>query len=246
MSFNFDFAISFAKDTRPIAETLSKLLSDRDATAFYDEEFQAFLLGKRLDKELPSIYCGETRYFVPIVSKEYAQRTWPQLEWNAALKEQDLRQEEFILPLRFDDTILWGLPGSVSYLDLRELSLTNIADLLVEKLKGSTGADGRNVLHTWVATLAMEMAPWDVELLPEEGTPEYEAALDGYLTMSTEVFQSNGVGRMRVLEENKKLDSLRVRIAFEWDPRQGALELCQWSNWEIKELIPYDKALSPD
>src|SRR6266511_4086097 len=127
---NFDFAVSYAGNDRSIAERLASLLAEAGAVVFIDTPYRAHLVGRRLDKEFEWVFGPGTRYFVPIISRAYADRPWPQHEWSVAIRESERRSEEFILPLRLDDSLLVGLPSTVGYVDLRQHSIEAVAELL--------------------------------------------------------------------------------------------------------------------
>lgn len=91
MRYAFDFALSFSGECRSQAKELSELLVKRGARVFYDESFLEHLFGKRLDDEFSEKYGAETRFFVPFVSSGYAQKPWPQYEWNVAKFEAQRR-----------------------------------------------------------------------------------------------------------------------------------------------------------
>ena len=129
--YGFDFAISFSKECRSVAKELAEQLTARGAAVFYDDSYRARLLGKRLDHEFAWVFGAGTRFFVPIVSAFYAERVWPQHEWAIARHEAANRQEEFILPLRVDDSLLVGLLDTVGYVDLRCHPVNKVADLLI-------------------------------------------------------------------------------------------------------------------
>ena len=141
--YEFDFAISFSGENRHVAERLAKKLVESGAKVFYDGFYQARLFGKRLDREFSRVYGYGTRFFVPIVSADYVAKAWPSYEWTIAKLEAKQRNEEFILPLRMDDSILVGLPDTVAYVDLRHTSITRVAAILIEKIVGRVAIDGK-------------------------------------------------------------------------------------------------------
>lgn len=69
-----------------------------------------------------------------LVSKYYPDKSWTQLERRSALSRAFRQPEEYILPVRLDDTEIPGLPSSIGYLDLRYQSIGEIADQVVIKL----------------------------------------------------------------------------------------------------------------
>jgi len=70
------------------------------------------------------------------VSQEYADRMWTNHERRSAqARALEDRGADYILPIRVDDTDLDGLPPTVGYLSLNDLSVAQIADLLIQKLR---------------------------------------------------------------------------------------------------------------
>jgi hypothetical protein len=105
-----------------------------------DALYRAKLLGKQLDHEFEWIFGAGTKYVIRIVSRAYVERPWPQHEWTIATKEAQNRSEEFILPIRLDDSHLVGLVSQVAYMDLSTCSVEEAADLLFEQ----TSTNGHN------------------------------------------------------------------------------------------------------
>lgn len=75
------------------------------------------------------------------ISKEYAERPWTKHERRSALSRA-LKEDEYVLPARFDDTELPGLAPTIGYIDLAEFAPASLVDLLVEKL--GEPRDGRH------------------------------------------------------------------------------------------------------
>ena len=241
--YEFDYAISFSAEYRSVAKELAEQLNKRGAVAFYDASYGARLWGKRLDCEFAWVFGVGTRFFVPIVSASYAERPWPQHEWTIATREAENRQEEFILPLRVDDSLLVGLPDTLGYVDLRRHSVDEVADLLIKKLGGSTVAMARpRGEQTWVAAFGLLIQDLlDSEDLPLEAPSDY-ATLCDWLTEDLK-------GRLdraflpdpRLTEDARNGETFTLRVAFEWGPSKGPLEFGELGWWELLELLPYDQ-----
>lgn len=242
--YEFDFAISFAGSQRHIAERLAKRLKEREprCIVFCDSSYRSRLLGKRLDQEFGWTFGEGTRFFVPIVSKEYTQRDWPQLEWSIARRESRQRLHEFILPLRFDDSLLLGLSDNIGYLDLHEHSLEEVVSILLEKLEEHADITSREVATgTWIATFGLV-----IEELVESGSlpitaPRYYPHLCDWL-------EDDLMGRLelasilhpRMTEASARDgETLSVRIAFEWTPMETPLDFGELVWWDVLELVPY-------
>jgi hypothetical protein len=131
--FKYDFALSFAKQDRPIAEKLFHLLGG-NSNVFYDKDVEHILLGRKVDQVLRNVYGPISRYVIVLVSKYYPEREWTDFEFQIAKNEWHKRKREFVLPIRIDDTIFPGLMSTVGYLDLRESSIEQIATVLLRKL----------------------------------------------------------------------------------------------------------------
>jgi hypothetical protein len=106
----------------------------RGLTVFYDDFEKADLWGKDLFQHLQKIYRDSARYCIVLISKHYTRKPWTNHELRQAQERALKENTEYILPVRFDDTEVAGLSGTISYLDARSLSLDEIADFAVEKV----------------------------------------------------------------------------------------------------------------
>ena len=243
MQFDFDFAISFSEPYRSVAKELAEQLDVRGAAVFYDASYRAHLLGKRLDHDFAWVFGAGTRFFVPIVSASYTERTWPQYEWTIAKREAENRLEEFFLPLRVDDSLLVGLPDTVAYIDLRSHSVNEVADLLIEKLGGSIGAMDRiRGEQTWVATFGLLIQDLlGSEALPLEAPSGY-AKLCDWLTEDLEGrLARTSLATPRLTEDARNGETFSLRVAFEWGQSKGPMEFGDLGWWELLELLPHDQ-----
>ena len=180
MRYTFDFALSFSGECRSLAKELSELLVEKGASVFYDDSFLEHLLGKQLDEEFSAKFGEETHFFIPFVSSEYAKRPWPQYEWGVARYEAQRRDEEFILPLRLDDTHLFGLPDTVCYLDLRTMELAEVANILISKLEAFTDSNEAGTQdREWVATFGVLLENLRNEELPEDAPRDLPVCMIG-------------------------------------------------------------------
>jgi len=133
---DYDVAISFAGQDRDTAEQLASELSSRGLSVFYDRDQQANLWGKDLYQHLADVYSSRARFCLVLVSQHYLGRAWTKHELSSAQSRAFQQDAEYILPVRLDDTELPGLPVTVGYLDLRQVSLAAVADAAVTKVRG--------------------------------------------------------------------------------------------------------------
>ena len=132
--FEYDIALSFAGEQRSIARNIAQELQKHDISIFYDDFEKSKLWGKRLSKHFQQIYGSQTRYVVTLISKEYPIKDWTDFEFSIARNEANNRENEFILPVRIDNTKVFGLPSDVAYLDLNEVGIDGIVENILAKL----------------------------------------------------------------------------------------------------------------
>ncbi len=239
----FDFAISFAGPQRKIAQDLAESLTAAGFRVFYDNSFRSRLLGRRLDREFEWVFGAGTIFFVPIVSKDYANQHWPQLEWSIGVEEARRRRYEFILPLRIDDARLLGLLDSVGYLDLRNHSIQDASEILVSKLIGiGAVVTEERVVEDWVATFGLLIE--DVissELLPGHAPTDYPTLCDW--------LEEDLISRLRVVDisnahftevSQRNGETLSIRVGFTWKSNEIPLTFGDLVWWEVLELMPFD------
>ena len=242
MPYAFDFAVSFSGECRPQAERLSKLLVERGARVFYDNFYLGHLLGKRLDEEFSSFFGKRTRFFIPLVSTSYAKKAWPQYEWGAARLESERREEEFILPLRVDNTALVGLPDSVCYLDLRKMELEEVANILCDKLESVKGpVDISHKRQQWIVAFGLIMKDLEEEgVLPRDAPTEVPALYEWLIEEMVVRLRVGSLSPMQVVEDSRTGETLSVRLSFLWNPNSGPLDFGDLGCWNLLELAPVD------
>jgi hypothetical protein len=132
--FEYDVALSFAAEDRAAAEELARLLKERNITVFLDEYNRGNSGEKNVIDHLVNLYDRKARYCVLFISKHYPLQTWTNEE-RASASEAALRDaDEYILPLRLDDTGIPGLDEVPETHDFRQASLERLAALLKGKL----------------------------------------------------------------------------------------------------------------
>jgi len=138
--YKYDFAISFAGEQREIAESLALKLVEKGIRVFYDSFELHELWGEDLAEKLFKVYSEESRYCIILASKQYLEKMWTTHERKSALQKQITQRGGYILPLRIDDISLPGLPDTIGYINFKERSIDEIAELAQLKL-GLPGSD---------------------------------------------------------------------------------------------------------
>jgi hypothetical protein len=133
-SYKYDVAISFAGEDRQIAENIAGLLKQHHIPVFYDDYEKADLWGKDLYEYLADVYSSHARYCVMIISAYYAEKLWTNYERRNAQERAFKEHEEYILPVRLDNTAIPGVRDTIGYIDLRKTSVEDLVDLILQKL----------------------------------------------------------------------------------------------------------------
>ena len=134
MEYEYDVALSFAGEERDYVEKVAEFLSEYEVKFFYDDYDEIDLWGKDLYAHLDEIYRKKAKYCVMFLSQHYAAKAWPNHERASAQARALAQKEEYILPARFDDTEVPGIRPTVKYIDLRNKTPREFADIILSKL----------------------------------------------------------------------------------------------------------------
>jgi CheY-like chemotaxis protein len=129
----WDVALSFAGEDRAYVQAVANALKG-EFTVFYDADEDVTLWGKDLGEFLSDVYMERARLVVMFVSSHYARKDWTRVERRGAFARALRERREYILPVRFDDTVLPGLLPTISYLNGRVLSPEELAVRIKRKL----------------------------------------------------------------------------------------------------------------
>lgn len=130
----FQVALSFAGEQRSYVQRVASALAALRIDYFYDEEQKVALWGKNQLEELQRIYMDDASTVVMFISRDYAVKSWPILERRSALSRAVRERREYVLPVRFDDTLLPGFDPDVSYLKADDFTPEDLAAAIAQKL----------------------------------------------------------------------------------------------------------------
>jgi hypothetical protein len=130
----YDVALSFAGEDREYVEKVADALRAAGVDVFYDRYEQANLWGKDLAEHFGHVYGQDARFVVMFSSRHYAAKAWPSHEKSHAVATHLKGVGGRMLPVRFDDTDIPGVPGTIGYLDLRVLMPEQLAELVRQKI----------------------------------------------------------------------------------------------------------------
>jgi hypothetical protein len=130
----YDVALSFAGEDREYVEEVARILKASDVKVFYDKFETVQLWGRNLADHLGDVYGKRSRFVVIFISKYYPLKAWPKHERQSAQARAIRENNIVLLPARFDDTEIEGMPSSTAYVNLRHTSPEEFAKLIQEKL----------------------------------------------------------------------------------------------------------------
>jgi len=134
----FDVALSFAGEQRDYVDRVAHLIQSSGYVVFYDEFYKSQLWGKDLTEYFQQVYYSNSDKVIMFVSKDYVSKAWPSFERKHALAKSLIIGDEYLLPVRFDDTEVPGLPPTIGYLDARKESPEDIVRLFLEKIESES------------------------------------------------------------------------------------------------------------
>ncbi len=132
---DYDVALSFAGEQRTYVEKVAELLQSEGVKIFYDKFEEVDLWGKDLYEHLSDVYHRRARFTVMFLSRAYAEKVWTTHERKAAQAKAFNSSEEYILPVRFDDTEVPGVLPTTAYLNAHDKQPKELARVIMEKLK---------------------------------------------------------------------------------------------------------------
>lgn len=138
----YDVALSFAGEQREYVEQVAKYLEQYGKNVFYDDFERADLWGKNLYDHLYNVYSEESEYIIMFISKEYKNKEWTRHERKASQEKAFIQSEEYILPVRFDDTKIPGLNNTIGHLDANKFSPEEIAQIFTQKTGAKLAGSG--------------------------------------------------------------------------------------------------------
>jgi hypothetical protein len=126
--------LSFAGEDRPYVDRVASALRAAGIAVFYDAYEEASLWGKNLYDHLRRVYTDEAQFTVMFVSRAYAEKLWTNHERQSAQSRAFGESKEYVLPARFDDTPVPGLLNTTGYVDLRQKTPEEFAELVAQKV----------------------------------------------------------------------------------------------------------------
>ena len=138
----YQVALSFAGEERAYVEEVARHLQDRSIAVFYDGFATVELWGRSGTEAFDDAFGRQSAYVVMFISAAYVSKAWPRHERRSALSRMIQEQHEYILPVRFDDSCVPGLPADILYCRARDHTPAQLAGKIASKL-GIKPFDGK-------------------------------------------------------------------------------------------------------
>lgn len=129
----YNVALSFAGEDRPFVRQIADIFKLHGQSVFYDDFESSNMWGKELAYYLWNVYNNQSNYVIIFISKAYKEKVWTKHEFKSALNKALTTNEDYILPIRLDDTELPGLYPSIHFLDARKLTAQEICEAFLKK-----------------------------------------------------------------------------------------------------------------
>lgn len=133
--YEYDVALSFAGENREYVEEVAIFLKDFGVKVFYDNFKQDEIWGKNLFEYLQDIYQNKAKYTIVFISNQYKNKKWTRHEYRSAqVRALNEIEQEYILPVKFDDTELPGLNENLAYISAKNKTPKEIANFFINKI----------------------------------------------------------------------------------------------------------------
>lgn len=145
----YDIALSFADEDREYVDKVARRLKNLNIEVYYDRFEEANLWGKDLYTYLTEIYKDKAEFTIIFISKHYVKQLWTNHQRQAMQARAFEETKEYILPVRFDETEIEGLPKTIQAISAQEKDPQELVDLILQKLnnESSIGFNINNRCH---------------------------------------------------------------------------------------------------
>lgn len=142
-SYEYEAAFSFAGEKRNYVEKVANYVEDKGIHVFYDDfqEQEINMWGQNMIDYLQEIFDKKAKYCVMFISKEYAEKAWPNFE-RQIIQARSMMENGYLLPVRFDGTDIKGLVSTIKYIDISSIPPEKLGELLIQKITIKENIDG--------------------------------------------------------------------------------------------------------
>jgi nucleoside phosphorylase/predicted acylesterase/phospholipase RssA len=151
----FRVAFSFAGEKRDFVAQVAALLAARftEAAILYDKYHEAEFARRDLGFYLPDLYHDQSDLVVVVVCRDYQQKEWCGLEWDAIFDLLKKRKNSEVMLCRFDHAMVQGLFSTAGFVELDDKTPEEAATRVLERLALNEGKP-RDFYHSDVTPVS--------------------------------------------------------------------------------------------
>lgn len=137
----FRIAFSFAGEKRDFVAEVAAILASQfsEDKILYDHYHKAEFAKARLGRSLPKLYHEDSDLVVVVICRDYSQKEWTGLEWDAIFDLIKKRREEDVMLCNFDRATVDGLYSDAGFAELDNETPHTAAELILERLAINEG-----------------------------------------------------------------------------------------------------------
>lgn len=242
--FEYVIALSFAGEDRKIAEEIANALIIDGVKVFYDRFYKTKMWGKKLTHFFQDVYGPKARFVIVIISKYYPIKDWTDFEFSIARGEAKKRKEEFILPVKLDDTKILGIHEDVGYLDFEREGVEGVVDAVREKLNIKERSRSKGIFITTLGVNFEDLV--EKGIISEDDWRDYPKTCDRLEANLREKLGESSIGEYHFTEPSARNgETLSVRFAHYWDLSEGLPDFSFTDYWDFLEFRPVEE-IYPD
>lgn len=242
--YEYDVAFSFASEDREYVRLVSEFLHRKSIKVFYDEFKEGDMWGRKLGDYFDSIFKQNAKYCVVYISKYYARKVWTMHEFRAALARAAGSTEFFILPARFDNSELDGLPTTLKSVDISGRKPEQFAEIVASKiskdsnttfLSGFTKSAEKELLQLQKQVVAMEQRALLVDksidaINSHDVWMQHKISWDEFYHLKSEIesFIAFERGKSSALYQAMQKEQLTGYYSHKSDSLGSINSLCHW------------------
>lgn len=135
--FQYDVALSYASEQYEYVRDVAYALQSYELKVFFDrfDHEQINLWGENLIDKFYDIFAKKSKYCVMFLSENYSDKEWTLHEFDS-MQIRNLKKQNnvYILPVRFDNTELKSFNPAVSYLNAKNYTPQQLAEIIYNKV----------------------------------------------------------------------------------------------------------------
>ncbi|MFA5776194.1 MAG: TIR domain-containing protein [Patescibacteria group bacterium] len=160
-NYEYDVVFSLAGEQREYVEEVATVLQDSGIKVWFYRFKELELWGKNQIDAFAEIFTKRARYCVIFISKEYTEKIWPNLE-RQFIQSRWLTDPDYLLPARFDNSLVIGIPDTIAYINLEGKTSDRFAEQLIQKISNKTVKEAVKKPHFRTPKVKQDFDPIDI------------------------------------------------------------------------------------